>query len=403
MAGTARDEAERLVAAVLAMAGSAGARDKVTAGLGALGETVAGFLGGDQSSDGQSGTGQSSTGPSSAGQGSGGQSSGGQRTSQQSGHGAWATGSAECCVCPICRVIASMRDPSPETAVRLAAGAGDLATGVASLMRAFSAMAGERPRPKPAARPRTDNPEQAWSAATRSTPRAAESSTANRAADAWGAATNTAARASEVAESKSAAARGGEVAESKNATALGSEVVDSASAADRGAEGGAARVGGDSWSAATTVSAARAAAEHAAEVEAKAARRAAQQAAQREAAQAAARRAREAAERVAEAVRLASVARERGDGGGDAGVGAADAEAAGTGGGAGPDGAGVGSQKPGTAAAAGGARPGARTTRKLDVWAAATADAGVAAVGGAETLDHDGDGVAGDGARGDSV
>ena len=38
---------------------------------------------------------------------------------------------AECCVCPVCRVIAAMRDPSPELAERLATGAGDLATGVA--------------------------------------------------------------------------------------------------------------------------------------------------------------------------------------------------------------------------------------------------------------------------------
>jgi hypothetical protein len=107
-------------------------------------------------------------------------------------------------------------------------------------------------------------------------------------------------------------------------------------------------------------------AEHAAEVEVRAARRAAEQAAQREAARAASRRAREAAERVAEAVRLAEAAR--------------DAEGPG----------------------AGGARPVTRTPRKRDVWAAATADADVAAVGGEETLDHDVAGIeAGDDARGD--
>ena len=40
-----------------------------------------------------------------------------------------ATGADECCVCPICRVIAAMRDPDPEFAERLATGAGDLAAG----------------------------------------------------------------------------------------------------------------------------------------------------------------------------------------------------------------------------------------------------------------------------------
>src|SRR3954471_17453248 len=40
MPGSARDEAERLVATVLAMAGTPGSRDGVTAGLGALGDLV---------------------------------------------------------------------------------------------------------------------------------------------------------------------------------------------------------------------------------------------------------------------------------------------------------------------------------------------------------------------------
>jgi hypothetical protein len=53
-----------------------------------------------------------------------------------------ATGSAECCVCPVCRVIATMRDPSADLADRLAAGAGDLATGVASMLRALSRTTG---------------------------------------------------------------------------------------------------------------------------------------------------------------------------------------------------------------------------------------------------------------------
>ena len=90
-----------------------------------------------------------------------------------SSHGpaGWSTGSAECCVCPICRAIAAVRDPSPETAVRLAAGAGDLATGVARAMRVFSALGGTRPaqRAKPARPTRhVHDPDIAWSAATRS-------------------------------------------------------------------------------------------------------------------------------------------------------------------------------------------------------------------------------------------
>ena len=62
--------------------------------------------------------------------------------------GSWATGSAECCVCPVCRVITVLRDPSPEFAGRLATGAGDLAAGVASVLRAFGeAFGGATARP----------------------------------------------------------------------------------------------------------------------------------------------------------------------------------------------------------------------------------------------------------------
>ncbi|WP_406071777.1 hypothetical protein [Micromonospora sp. NBC_01638] len=106
--GSAREEAERLVATLLAGArlasgGSAGGA------LGSLGGVLAGVLGHSAGPDGRPGTG-----------------------------GAFATGSAECCVCPVCRGIAALRDPSPEFAERLATGAGDLAAGVASLLRAFS-------------------------------------------------------------------------------------------------------------------------------------------------------------------------------------------------------------------------------------------------------------------------
>jgi hypothetical protein len=68
-------------------------------------------------------------------------------TDPHSGHDGpkMATGADECCVCPICRTIAAMRDPDPDFTERLATGAGDLAAGVASLLRSFSAPAGPRP------------------------------------------------------------------------------------------------------------------------------------------------------------------------------------------------------------------------------------------------------------------
>jgi hypothetical protein len=58
-----------------------------------------------------------------------------------------ATGSAECCICPICRAIAAIRDPSPEFAERLASGASDLAAGLTSILRAFgeAARRGQQP------------------------------------------------------------------------------------------------------------------------------------------------------------------------------------------------------------------------------------------------------------------
>ncbi|WP_433386696.1 hypothetical protein [Micromonospora sp. KLBMP9576] len=104
--GSAREEAERLVATALAAARLAAAGAKAGQ-WGPLGGIVSGVL-------------SHSDGP-------GGASAGG-----------FATGTAECCVCPVCRGIAALRDPSPEFAERLATGAGDLAAGVASLLRAFA-------------------------------------------------------------------------------------------------------------------------------------------------------------------------------------------------------------------------------------------------------------------------
>lgn len=65
----------------------------------------------------------------------------------ETGRVGFATGAAECCICPVCRGIAALRDPSPEFAERLATGAGDLAAGVASLLRAFASAGDPAHRP----------------------------------------------------------------------------------------------------------------------------------------------------------------------------------------------------------------------------------------------------------------
>lgn len=106
--GAAREEAERLVATLLATARLA-ASGSAAGGLGPLGGIVSSVLGHSAGSGASSGRG-----------------------------GGFATGTAECCVCPICRAMTALRDPSPEFAERLATGAGDLAAGVASLLRAFA-------------------------------------------------------------------------------------------------------------------------------------------------------------------------------------------------------------------------------------------------------------------------
>jgi hypothetical protein len=130
--GSAREEAERLVATLiagarLASAGSAGGA------WGPLGGMLAGVLGHSAAPGGHTGTG-----------------------------GGFATGSAECCVCPVCRGIAALRDPSPEFAERLATGAGDLAAGVASLLRAFAPA--EPPAGSPSAPPTPPRPAPATAA-----------------------------------------------------------------------------------------------------------------------------------------------------------------------------------------------------------------------------------------------
>ncbi|MFJ6196297.1 hypothetical protein [Micromonospora sp. NPDC092111] len=115
--GSAREEAERLVATLLATARLASA-DSGAGPWGPLGGILSGVLG----------------------------HSAGASRPEAGAHrsGGFATGSPECCICPVCRGIAALRDPSPEFAERLATGAGDLAAGIASLMRAFGpAGAGE--------------------------------------------------------------------------------------------------------------------------------------------------------------------------------------------------------------------------------------------------------------------
>jgi hypothetical protein len=69
----------------------------------------------------------------------------------------FATGSAECCVCPLCKAIAAARDPDPEFAERLASGVGDLAAGVASVLRAFGTRQTQAP---------PENADDVWHTAT---------------------------------------------------------------------------------------------------------------------------------------------------------------------------------------------------------------------------------------------
>jgi hypothetical protein len=71
----------------------------------------------------------------------------------------FATGSAECCVCPVCKAIAMARDPDPQFAEKLSTGVGDLATGLAGVLRAFSSGTGNAQSP-------ADAPDDVWGDAT---------------------------------------------------------------------------------------------------------------------------------------------------------------------------------------------------------------------------------------------
>jgi hypothetical protein len=391
---SAREEAERLVATVLAMAASSdssGTREQVTAGLGALADTITGVVG------------RLAAGP----------GSGPAAGSAASGHrpsSGWATGSAECCVCPLCKAIAAVRDPSPETAARLATGAGDIASGLATLLRGFSHLAGDRP--KPAARPTPPpNPDETWQNATRTPDRPATPHTPDRPATPRtpdgratprtpdgpatprAAAPNPAAASTDLTNPKRAeSAEGAEVvsgAEGSATASMSDAAVPGADGGDRWAAGSGAEHG-DPWAAASAADA----------VTAEAARVASRE--RRNAAVAARKAADVAARRVAEAAALATAAK---------------AAAADRAGGAPRD---NDPDRPGKAARGGdetidtsGREPvSRRTSRGLDVWAAATSEPGVADVASPTTVDHDvpgaaapgkRDGAAGDAAPGDGA
>ncbi|WP_229073804.1 hypothetical protein [Actinoplanes sp. DH11] len=379
MAGSARDEAERLVATFLAKAATSGLGAAASASRAAgdpgrtgepdplkfLGDSVAALAG---------------------------------RLAGGSSHGAWSTGSAECCVCPVCKAIAAVRDPAPETAERLASSAGDIATGVAGLMRAFSAMAGERPRPAPAKRPpeqRPGNPDGVWSAATRT---GDESSPADE-----------------------AGAGGAGGAGAGGAGGAGAGGAGSAGAGGAGLFGGAESAGGatDPWAAVSAESAreaaaaarARAAAAEEAVAQAVAAAKAARERSAQAAQEARERSAQAAQEARERAAREAQGAREQGarEAGERAGRGktAGESGTRQTGGAVSPD--------------DGGAARVTRTPAGSDVWAAATAaapgapgtEAAAGDAAGHRSVDHvlgaeapeDRDGAGpGDGARrGDAV
>ncbi|MBL7256497.1 hypothetical protein [Paractinoplanes lichenicola] len=302
----------------------------------------------------------------------------------------WATGEPECCVCPVCKAIAAMRDPKPETAAKLAGGASDLAGSVAGLLRSVSAIVGEKPKPVPPAPAKPGNADQTWSAATR-----ADSNTAD---SAWAAAINAeAAISGQGHENKSDLPDSGGLADDgpvgtaddglapPTPTSIDKSDLSGTGAGIEGlgvgrGSGGEGRAGGagavkrgagavgrgaggffgdvvrdDPWASATTSSAAAVAKEHAAEL-------AERRAAALKAAAEAERRVAEAAEQ-AKARREAAAAKARAEGGEPA--------------------------------------AGERGPRRVDVWAAATADAGVADVASGAGVDHDVAGAAASGGVGD--
>src|SRR6266568_787312 len=132
-----REEAERLVSAALAAASFAlrgAGKDSPLAGLAER------FLGGEHIAT---------------------YDSAGSRASSDDP----APSTPECRVCPVCRGIAALRDPSPEFALRVASGATDVANGIAAILRAFNSPPA-RPRAEPPPRPRPRDSGPTWRAAT---------------------------------------------------------------------------------------------------------------------------------------------------------------------------------------------------------------------------------------------
>jgi hypothetical protein len=167
--GTARDEAERLIAAALAAASFAsrqaarrsrererGRRDD------SLGDDLAGLAGaatrlvGDwfgtgrdrgrrRGSDRYDGYGRGDSWAADRDR-----AGNGDRPTAPTHH--VATGSEACCSCPVCRAIDFVREPPPEFVERVATGASDLASGVTSMLRAFGDVTGvgrRDPRQRP--------------------------------------------------------------------------------------------------------------------------------------------------------------------------------------------------------------------------------------------------------------
>ncbi|MEV7227150.1 hypothetical protein AB0M79_09020 [Polymorphospora sp. NPDC051019] len=169
--GSAREEAERLVATALAAARLAATGRTVGDALKPLGDALAGILEHPPPPTRPAGPAPEPHGPAgAAGEPRAAGTAGAPDGATAPGPtGGFATGGADCCVCPVCRGIAALRDPSPEFAERLATGAGDLAAGVASLLRAFATARPGSPAgaddDRPSGRPAPDD--EVWRAAAR--------------------------------------------------------------------------------------------------------------------------------------------------------------------------------------------------------------------------------------------
>jgi len=144
--GSPREEAERLLAAGLGAASMALQGVEAKRQLRAVAEQL---LGADRLQDLAAGLGgfaggttpgraPGSTPTDGSGPASGADAPTSGASAAASGSPGLSTGSADCCVCPVCRLIAALRDPSPEFAEQLATAAGDLAVGMTGLLRAFS-------------------------------------------------------------------------------------------------------------------------------------------------------------------------------------------------------------------------------------------------------------------------